>query len=72
LEIGDKIISGVIIMMKTSKKDVQTDKKRGKKPYIKPAVILELDLETRAGTPLSDPLDGVDPLDLTGTGQSVP
>ena len=35
------------------------------KPYDSPAIILELDLETRAGSTLPT---GIDPLDLTGLG----
>ena len=34
-------------------------------PYIEPAIIIELDLETRAGSPLDI---GEDPFDLTGLG----
>ncbi|MEN6393037.1 MAG: hypothetical protein ABFD53_04450 [Anaerolineaceae bacterium] len=26
-----------------------------KKPYIEPAIIIDIDLETRAGSPLADP-----------------
>jgi hypothetical protein len=36
-----------------------------RKPYVKPEIIHELELETRAGTPLVvDPLDPFDPLGL--------
>ena len=33
-----------------------------RKPYVRPEIIYELDLETRAGCPLADPL-GFDPMD---------
>ena len=37
-----------------------------RKPYTKPKIILELELETRAGSPLGmpDPFDPFDPLGL--------
>ena len=37
---------------------------KSKKPYTPPAIIHELELETRAGSPLAP--DGIDPLGLTG------
>jgi hypothetical protein len=43
--------------------DVQVDQSEARKLYTKPAIIAELKLETRAGTPvLKDPL--VDPLGI--------
>jgi len=36
----------------------------GRKPYIKPEIIYEADLEIRAGTPLSPNTDLMDPSNL--------
>lgn len=44
-----------------------------RKPYTPPQIIYELELETRAGSTLPpDGLEGYDPLDLTGTGETFP
>jgi hypothetical protein len=45
----------------------QRRSERKRKPYVKPEIVHELALETRAGSPLADPLNN-DPLDLTGLG----
>ena len=41
-----------------------------RKLYTKPEIVHELELETRAGSPI--PPAGIDPLDLTGSGSSFP
>ena len=45
-------------------KQAKAHQEPSKKAYEKPAIVLSLKLETRAGSPLSLPLD--DSLDLTG------
>ena len=47
---------------------VEVQPKR-RKPYAKPEIIHELELETRAGSPLAPP-DVFDPLDPFGLGRS--
>ncbi len=37
-----------------------------RKPYTPPAILHELELETRAGTAIGPSPDGLDPLGLTG------
>ncbi len=51
--------------MSTNNNERPIAKEPERKPYIAPAIILELDLETRAGSVLPT---GIDPLDLTGLG----
>lgn len=47
-------------------KDIKLVPTQERLPYATPEITLELELETRAGTPLG--IGGDDPLDLTGLG----
>jgi hypothetical protein len=48
---------------------VASEKLRSKGAYVKPAIVYELDLETRAGTPVGPyrRVNGLDPLGLDPT-----
>ncbi len=39
----------------------EKNKENNRQPYIKPEIIYELDLETKAGSPLGNPIDPLNP-----------